>query len=34
MTEALDAAALAGFLAAAIRIATPLLLAALGETVT
>ena len=34
MTEGLDAAALAGFLAAAIRIATPLLLAALGETVT
>ena len=33
MTEALDAAALAGFLAATIRIATPLLLAALGETV-
>jgi ABC-type uncharacterized transport system permease subunit len=34
MTEALDAAALAGFFAAAVRIATPLLLAALGETVT
>jgi simple sugar transport system permease protein len=33
MNEALDAAALAGVIAAAIRIATPLLLAALGETV-
>jgi simple sugar transport system permease protein len=34
MNEALDAAALAGFIAAAVRIATPLLLAALGETVS
>jgi simple sugar transport system permease protein len=34
MTGALEAAAVAGFLAAAVRVATPLLLAALGETVT
>ena len=33
MTELAQAGALAGFLAAAIRIATPLLLAALGETI-
>jgi simple sugar transport system permease protein len=34
MSDALETAALAGFLAAAVRVATPLLLAALGETVT
>jgi general nucleoside transport system permease protein len=34
MTDALETAAIAGFLAAAVRVATPLLLAALGETVT
>ena len=34
MSDSLDVAALAGFLAAAVRIATPLLLASLGETVT
>lgn len=33
MTELLEAGALAGFLAAALRVATPLLLAALGETI-
>jgi simple sugar transport system permease protein len=32
--EPVEAAAIAGFLAAAVRVATPLLLAALGETVT
>jgi ABC-type uncharacterized transport system permease subunit len=34
MTAALEAAAVAGFVAASVRVATPLLLAALGETVT
>src|SRR5687767_4791092 len=34
MMESADTAAVAGFLAAAVRVATPLLLAALGETVT
>jgi ABC-type uncharacterized transport system permease subunit len=34
MIDVLEAAALAGFLTAAVRVATPLLLAALGETVT
>ncbi len=34
MIESFEAAAVAGFLAAAVRVATPLLLAALGETVT
>jgi len=34
VTEPLETAAVAGFLAAAVRVATPLLLAALGETVT
>jgi ABC-type uncharacterized transport system permease subunit len=34
VSDALQAAAVAGFLAAAVRVATPLLLAALGETVT
>jgi general nucleoside transport system permease protein len=33
VTELIEAGALAGFLAAAIRVATPLLLAALGETI-
>ncbi|HEU5169579.1 MAG TPA: ABC transporter permease [Gemmatimonadales bacterium] len=33
MTEVLDPGAVAGFLAASVRVATPLLLAALGETV-
>lgn len=33
MIEVLESAAIAGFLAAAVRVATPLLLAALGETV-
>jgi ABC-type uncharacterized transport system permease subunit len=34
MSDAVDLAAFTGFLAAAVRVATPLLLAALGETVT
>ena len=34
MSEALDAAMVAGFVAASVRIATPLMLAALGETIT
>jgi ABC-type uncharacterized transport system permease subunit len=34
MIDVLEAAAVAGFLTAAVRVATPLLLAALGETVT
>jgi ABC-type uncharacterized transport system permease subunit len=34
MTEAVDAGALIGFLAASVRVATPLLFAAIGETVT
>ncbi len=34
MTEGVDAAALVGFLAASVRVATPLLFAAIGETVT
>ena len=34
MIDVLEAAALAGFLTAAVRVATPLLLAALGETMT
>jgi ABC-type uncharacterized transport system permease subunit len=34
MTDALDAVAVTGFLAAAVRVATPLLLAAVGETIT
>ncbi len=34
MIDAVDAVPLAGFLAASIRVATPLLLAATGETVT
>ena len=34
MTPVAEGAALVGFLAASVRVATPLLLAAIGETVT